>query len=81
MNEHHHKYFSVDVAFCNYFVTMQEEPMKSSFTKNKWNWNYADFTDLVLILPEAATEGILLKQVFLKISQYSQENTYAMIYF
>ena len=27
MNGLHHKYFSVDIAFYNYFVTMEREPM------------------------------------------------------
>ena len=29
---------------------------------NSWNWTSADFRDLALILPEAATVGVLLKK-------------------
>ena len=39
--------FSVDMAFCNYFVTMQREPMISNVVKNSWNLNFADFRELV----------------------------------
>ena len=55
----HHKYFSVDIAFYNFYVTMQSEPMISYVAKNSWDWNFADFRDLVLILQEAATGGVL----------------------
>ena len=51
--------FSVDMAFCNYFVTMQREPMISNVVKNSWNLNFADFRELVLILPEEATGSVL----------------------
>ena len=51
--------FSVDMAFCNYFVTMQREPMISNVVKNSWNLNFADFRELVLILPETATGSVL----------------------
>ena len=47
MNGHHHKYFSVDIAFYNYYVTMYNEPMMPSVVKNSWNWNFANFRDLV----------------------------------
>ena len=30
-----------------------------SVVKNSWNWNFVNFGDLVLVLPEAATEGVL----------------------
>ena len=33
--------------------------MTSSVVKNRWNWNLANFGDLVLILPEAATGDVL----------------------
>ena len=55
--------------------------MVSSTVKNSWNWNFADFRDLRLILPEAATGGVLWKKVFLKIVQYSRENTCARVSF
>ena len=58
MNGHHHKYAYVDMAFCNYFITIQREPMISNIVKNSWNWNFADFKDLVLILPEATNEAV-----------------------
>ena len=51
--------FSVDMAFCNYFVTMQRESMISNVVKNSWNLNFADFRELVLILPETATGSVL----------------------
>ena len=35
--------------------------MISSAVKNSWNWTFANFRDLVLILPEAVTEGVLFK--------------------
>ena len=41
--------------------------MISDVVENSWNWNFADFRDLVLILPETATGGILQEKVFLKI--------------
>ena len=59
MNEYYHKYFSVDIASDNNFVTMLREPMISSVDKNDWNWNFADLRDLVLIQPDAATGGVL----------------------
>ena len=40
--------------------------MISSIVKNRWNWNFADFRDLALILPEVATGGVLLKKGVLK---------------
>ena len=55
----HQNIFSVDIAFYNYFVKMYREPMTSSVIKNSWNLNFADFKDLVLILPEAVTGGVL----------------------
>ena len=45
--------------------------MISDVVENSWNWNFADFRDLVLILPEAATGSVL----------YSQENTGARVSF
>ena len=54
--------FSVDIAFHNYYATMQIEPMISSVVKNRWNWYFANFTDLVLILSPQA----LYKNGFLK---------------
>ena len=33
--------------------------MLSSVGKNSWNSNFADFRDLILILPDAATGGVL----------------------
>ena len=45
--------------------------MISSVVKNSWTWNFADFRDLVLILPEAATRSVLWKKMFLRIFQYS----------
>ena len=33
--------------------------MISSVVESCWNWNFADFKDFVLILPEAATGGVL----------------------
>ena len=62
-------FFSVDITLYNYlvvFTTMQREPMISSVVKNSWNWNSADFRELVLILLQAATECVLCKKVFLK---------------
>ena len=35
--------------------------MISSLVKNSWNWNFANFKDLALILPEAATGAGVLK--------------------
>ena len=35
-----------------------------SVVKNSWNWNFANFRDLILILPEAATGGVSMKKVF-----------------
>ena len=65
------------IFFCGYRVLhlFCREPMISSKAKNGWNWNFADFRDLVLILPVAATGFVRQKKVFIKISQYSQENT------
>ena len=63
--------FSVDIAFYNYFITMWRKAMISDVVENSWNWNFADFRDLVLILPEAATGSVL----------YSQENTCARVSF
>ena len=38
--------------------------MISSLVKNSWNWNFANFKDLALILPEAATgTGVLKKEI------------------
>ena len=51
MNGHHLKHFSVDIAFYKYNVPMKKESMISSVVKNSWNWNFANFWDLVLILP------------------------------
>ena len=66
--------YSVDIAFYNYYVTMQREPMISSVVKNDWNWNFANFRDLVLILPEAATGGVLLLSCnFIKKETMAQE--------
>ena len=59
MNGHHHQYFSVDITFYNYYITLQSEPMISSVVEIVWNWNFANLRDLVLILPEAATVGVL----------------------
>ena len=56
---HYHKYFSMDIEFCNYFVAMYREPMISNVINKNWNWSFADFRDLVLILPEAATGSVL----------------------
>ena len=50
--------------------------MISSAVKNSWNWNFADFRDLGLNLP-----GVLSKKLFLKISEYLQENTCARVSF
>ena len=33
--------------------------MISNVVKNSWNLNFADFRELVLILPEAATGSVL----------------------
>ena len=54
-----HKYFSVGIIFYNYYVTIWREPMISSLVKNSWNRNFANFRHLALILPEAATRGVL----------------------
>ena len=51
MNWYHRRCFSVDVAFYNYYVTMLREPMISNVVKNSWGWNFAKFSDLVLIFP------------------------------
>ena len=59
MNGLHHKYVSADIAFYNYFVTMSRDPIITSAVKNSWNWNFANFRDLRLILQEAATGGVL----------------------
>ena len=59
MNWLDHNYFFVDIAFYNYFVTMYKGPMISSVVESSWNWNFADFRDLGLILLEAATRGVL----------------------
>ena len=54
------------LVFCGYRV-LQLSP----WFKNSWNWNFANFRDLVLILlPEE-----FIKKVFLKMLQYSQEKT------
>ena len=50
---------SVDIVFYNYYVTMYTERMTSSLVKNSRNWNFANFIDLVLILPEATTGSVL----------------------
>ena len=42
------------------------EPMKWSIAKNSWNWNFANFRDVVLILPEAATGSVLSKKGVVK---------------
>ena len=47
--------------------------MISSVVKNSWNWNFADFGVLVLILPVTATTSVFLKKPFLEIFQYSQQ--------
>ena len=65
MNEHHHKYFSVDTAFCNYYVKMKREPMISSVVKISWNWSFSNFRELVLILPEQPP-AVFYKKNFLK---------------
>ena len=67
MNRHHHKYFSADDAFL--------QLLYHNVVNNSWNWHFANYRDLVLILPEAATGGFLSKKVLLKISQYSQAAT------
>ena len=46
MNEHHHKYFSVDMKFDDYFFTMEREPLTWSVVKNSWNWNFCWFQRL-----------------------------------
>ena len=48
--------------------------MISNVVKNSWNWNFADFRDLVLILPELVIQRYSVKKVFLKILQDSQES-------
>ena len=53
--------------------------MISSVVKNSWNWNFLDFRDLGLILPEAATKGVSLKRLFLKICQHSLEKSCASL--
>ena len=58
MNGHCHKYFSVDIAFYNFFATMYREPMISSIVKNSWSLNFADFRDFVLVLPQSKA-GVL----------------------
>ena len=56
--------------------------MISNVVKNSWNWNLANFRDLVLILLEAATGSALLKNgVLLKILQYTQGNAFARVSF
>ena len=45
--------------FCGYCV----QNIKSSQVKNCGNWNFVDFRDLILILPEAATGGGLKEGV------------------
>ena len=45
INGHHRKYFSVDIAFYNYYVQMYSEPIISSVVKNSKNWIF--FRDLV----------------------------------
>ena len=56
--------------------------MISNVVKNSWNWNLANFRDLVLILPEAATGSVLLKNgVLLKMLQYTQGNAFARVSF
>ena len=37
-------------------------------------------TQCLLNVPEAATKGVLLKKVFLKILQNAQENTYTRVF-
>ena len=55
---------------------MQREPMISSLVKKSWNWNFANFKDLALILPEAATGAGVLKNF-----KHSQENTCTRVSF
>ena len=56
-------------------------PWYQLYVKNSWNWNFSNFKDLVLILQEATTSGILQKKLFLKFLQYSQENACAGVLF
>ena len=43
--------------------------MISNVVKNSWNWKFADFGDLDLILPEAAPDVFYIKKVFVQNSQ------------
>ena len=70
--------YHVSQLFCHNV----EEAHDVKYNKKKsWNWRFADFRDLVLILPEAATRGVQAKKVFSKMVQYSQEITCARVSF
>ena len=59
MNGHHHKYFSMNITFYIYYVTMERESMISNVVRKSWNWNFANFRNMDLILPEATPGEVL----------------------
>ena len=47
------------MLFCGYHVWQLFCHNGEGAHDIKWEWNFADFRDFVLILPEAATRGVL----------------------
>ena len=76
MNKHHHKYFSVDTAFYNYYVKMKREPMISSVVKISWNWSFSNFRELVLILPEQPPAVFYKKDVFKNFAIFTRKHLF-----
>ena len=66
MNVHHRKYFSVNIAFWNYYVIRQRESIMPSVVKNSWNWTLAGLRDLVLILFSKVILELFYKKGVLK---------------
>ena len=58
MNGHHHNYFSVDIAFYNFFCYNVDVPHDIKCSQKQLELKFADLRNLVLILPEAATGGV-----------------------
>ena len=53
--------------------------MMSSRVKYSWNWNFADFRDLILNFTRGSNGRCSIKKVLLKFSQYLQGNTCARV--
>ena len=79
-NEYQRKTSLRNIVFCNKIYQWYKSLPRSLFRKC-WSCMLIAWINTILAGTEAATWYVLVKKLFLKISQYSQENTYAGVFF